>query len=323
MRRLKQFTLIVLLAVLFPGFSQAGVVLTNEVANPGFASDFSGWGQFFGRVGEWSSEDNTGGNSGSALLSNEGTSDGVVPLVIFQCIAVAGNQEVQWGGDVLVPGGQPSGTGGFIFVEPFTNSSCEGTASSFHSASSTLVGDWATVSNAIITASNIQSVRIALGVFKPNGETADAQAFFDNIFLYLPDAGGFLVNPSMSASWFNPEEGGHGIMVHLLDGNTAWMCWFTFTLTGERTWICALGIISGDSLIFDEAFLVEGGAFPPNFDPSQIEEVPWGSITVVFSGCNNGFMTWTTSTPGFTSGSMPLVRLTSLWGVSCLLVQQE
>ncbi len=322
MRTFRLLTLSCILALLIPGLSAAGVIQTNEISNPGFDSDFFGWGQFFGRIAEWSSEDADGsGSSGSALVSNKGTSDGVVPLVLFQCVQVSGNQEIEWGGDLLVPNGQPSGTGAFIFVEPFTNSDCSDPATSFHSASSSVVGDWVSSGNSIITDGNTQSVRLALGVFKPNGETADAQAFFDNIYLYLPASGEFLVNPSMSASWFNPEEGGHGIMIHLLDGNTAWMCWFTFTLTGERTWICALGTIEGDTLIFDEAFLVEGGAFPPNFDPSQIEEVPWGSIIVVFTGCNNGFMTWTTSTPGFTSGSMPLIRLTSLWGVSCLLVE--
>jgi hypothetical protein len=106
-------------------------------------------------------------------------------------------------------------------------------------------------------------------------------------------------------------------MVHLLNATSAWMCWFTFELTGKRAWICSLGTINGDTLVFAEAFVVEGGKFPPLFDPSAIVEAPWGQISVTFTGCDNGTMTWTTSAAGFQSGSMPIARLTPLWAVPC------
>lgn len=125
------------------------------------------------------------------------------------------------------------------------------------------------------------------------------------------------VEPAMSASWYYEAESGHGIMIHLIDEQTAWMCWFTFDLDGNRTWICAVGEIDGGMIVFEEAFTVEGGNFPPLFDPSQIEEVPWGSIIVIFTGCNSGRMEWTTNAAGFVSGSMPLSRLTTLWGSLC------
>ena len=318
---LRQF----LYALLILGFSQGLQAQTNAVANPGFASNFDGWGQYFGRIGEWSMEDAAGAmDSGSALLANEGVSDGVVPFVLHQCFEVGAGAEIDFGGDMLVPNGQPSGTTAYIFVEAVQDSNCEGPPLLSRVASSAVVGDWRTDSNSITTPANTQSIRLALGVFKPNGESADAEAYFDNIFVYLPENGGgggggedFVINPAMSASFFNPAESGHGIMIHLMDANTAWMCWFTFTLTGEPAWICAVGTISGDTITFDNAFVVEGGAFPPNFDPSQIMEIPWGSIVVVFSDCDNGIMTWVTSYAGFTSGSMPLARLTPLWGNDC------
>ena len=125
------------------------------------------------------------------------------------------------------------------------------------------------------------------------------------------------VNPSMSASWYYDRESGHGIMIHLIDAQTAWMCWFTFDLDGNRTWICAIGAIDGGTITFEEAFTVEGGTFPPLFDPTQIAEVPWGSIVVIFTGCDSGRMEWTTNAPGFVSGSMPLSRLTALWDNEC------
>lgn len=130
------------------------------------------------------------------------------------------------------------------------------------------------------------------------------------------------IDSSFSASWFNPEESGHGVMIHLIDETTAWLCWFAFDLDSNPAWICALGTISGDTIQFDEAFTIEGGTFPPEFDPDLIVEVAWGSITIVFTGCNSGLMTWTTNAPGFVSGSMPLSRLTTLWDNECDVVQQ-
>ena len=85
-------------------------------------------------------------------------------------------------------------------------------------------------------------------------------------------------------TWYNPAESGHGIMIHLLNATQAWMCWFTFDSAGNAAWICAVGAIDGDTITFAEAFVVEGGVFPPDFDPGQIEEVPWGSFTVQFTG---------------------------------------
>lgn len=317
---------LVMLAVLLLGFSTAGQAQENLLANPGFESDLSGWGKYPGRIGNWSSEDADGsGSSGSALLGNEGTSDGVVPLVLNQCIEVEAGEQYLFGGNIRVPAGQPSGTAGYIFAYPYTNSSCAGDLGIFQNTTAGSGGTWGTASSSITPGVGVQAILIAAGVFKPNGETADAEAYFDNIYLEGPDGGGggggggddFEVNPAMSASWFNPAESGHGIMIHLLSANSAWMCWFTFDLSGNPAWICALGSVSGDTITFANAFQVEGGAFPPNYDPDMIQEVPWGSIEIVFTGCNAGTMTWTTSAAGFTSGSMPLSRLTDLWSVPC------
>lgn len=125
------------------------------------------------------------------------------------------------------------------------------------------------------------------------------------------------INPSMSASWFNPKEQGHGIMIDLMDESTAWMCWFTYDVDGNAAWICGLGDIGLGTIVFENAFMVEGGNFPPFFNPSQIEEVPWGSIVITFTGCDSGRMEWMTTTEGFFTGSMPLARLTPLWGNNC------
>lgn len=317
MRRFTRLTQKLLSGTLLIGISVSALAQDNLLANPGFESDFTGWDQYGGRIGEWSSEDADGsGSSGSALIGNEDPSDGVVPLVLNQCLPVQAGQQYQFGGDVWVPPGQPAGTVGYVFVYPFTNSTCAGVLGAFESTGSSS-GTWASTNGAITTGAGIQSILFAIGVFKPNGEMADAEAYFDNLYLLGADGGIFQVNPAMAASWYNPAESGHGIMIHLLDANTAWMCWFTFDNMGNPAWICALGTIDGDAITFEDAFTVEGGVFPPDFDPGLIDEVPWGSIVVTFSDCSSGSMSWTTSAPGFGSGSMPIARLTPTWGAAC------
>lgn len=306
------------LFLLLTGFGLTVQAQSNAIENPGFESDLSGWGKYFGRIGEWSSEDAGGSeDSGSALLGNEGAAGGFTPLVLHQCIMVQPGQEYEFGGDVLVPNGQPSGTAAYIYVDSYTDTNCSTGRQVAPPAGSGTVGDWVSASSSIVAAPGIMSISVALGVFKPEGELGDAEAYFDNIYFLVPDSAGFVVNPAMSASWYNPAQSGHGIMIHLLDENTAWMCWFTFDLSGNPAWICALGVIEGDTITFEQAFTVEGGAFPPNFDPAQINEVPWGSITVIFTGCGSGILSWTTNRMGFSSGEMPIARLTDLWGVPC------
>jgi hypothetical protein len=82
---------------------------------------------------------------------------------------------------------------------------------------------------------NVHSVRIALGALKPVGVTATAAAQFDDVYLQRGASGiAFVIGPSMSASWFNPAQSGHGITLELLDSTHAWMCWFTFDIPRRR-----------------------------------------------------------------------------------------
>jgi hypothetical protein len=219
---------------------------------------------------------------------------------------------------LLVPAGQPADTTAYLLVDTFPTGDCTGNALQLESESTSSVEEWELETGSFITDSGVHSIFFALAVFKPLGVTANASSHYDDVFLQLTGGpGGFTIVPSASVSWFNPAEAGHGIMLDLLDQERAWMCWFTFDLDGNPAWICALGSIGGDTIVFAEAFTVEGGRFPPLFDAQQIVEVPWGSITVTFTGCDSGTMEWSTTAEGFQSGSMPLVRLTSLWGTAC------
>ena len=138
-----------------------------------------------------------------------------------------------------------------------------------------------------------------------------------SLFSWIPVVhaqSGFTIGPSLSASWYNPDGSGHGIMLDLIDEELAWLGWFAFDLDGNPAWICAIGNIVGDMIVFEQAFTLDGGNFPPLFDAKQIVQVPLGSITIIFTGCDDGSMDWSTNAEGFQSGTMPLTLLTPLFG---------
>jgi hypothetical protein len=59
------------------------------------------------------------------------------------------------------------------------------------------------------------------------------------------------------------------------------------------------------------------GRFPPNFDPSKLQNLLWGMLIFTFTDCNNGQVSWQPVVAGYTSGSMPITRLTMPAGLSC------
>jgi hypothetical protein len=305
------------------GFSMLASVAfaaTDLLDNPGFDGSLAGWDNLYGRTASWSPID-AGGDpgSGSAVVVNESNPrNGATPLVLTQCVSVTPTTEYLYGGVAMVLPGQPDGTYAQIFADTYTSNDCS-TGAQVEALSTSLVGAWDVLSGSITTGVGVHSLVVGLCVFKNEGLAVDASGRFDNIYLHRSTGvDGFLIGPGMSGNWYDPAESGHGIMLEMLDGGRAWMCWYAFDLAGNPAWICALGTLAGDTIEFPSAFTVQGGKFPPLFDPAAVVGAPWGSITVTFTGCNAGNMQWSTSAPGFQSGSMPLARVTTLGGDACV-----
>lgn len=119
-----------------------------------------------------------------------------------------------------------------------------------------------------------------------------------------------------SGSWFDPAQPGHGLNIEVLDRSQAVVAWYTFDTAGAPMWLFGLGRFEGAQLRV-EALRVEGGRFPPLFDPNATSTRAWGQLQVDFSGCDAGTLRWTPTAPGFSPGSMPLARLTGIQGERC------
>jgi len=135
---------------------------------------------------------------------------------------------------------------------------------------------------------------------------------------YTVTANGFQVGPGMTGSWFNPQQSGQGLAIEVLADDSMLAQWFTYAPQNGQAWISAMGPIGGNTITLQGYQLVGAGArFFPNFDPNALDKEFWGTITLTFSDCNSGSMTWQPALDGYVAGTMPIQRLTSPAGLSC------
>ena len=124
----------------------------------------------------------------------------------------------------------------------------------------------------------------------------------------------FLLEPGISSSWFDPTHDGEGFILEMLANNGAVLYWFTFDENGEQDWYVAFGEVLGNRIVFPSLVRVSGGEFGPGFDPSKITEDVVGSASFIWTGCDQGDMSYQI---GNQHGRMQIVRITRLMGLDC------
>lgn len=131
-------------------------------------------------------------------------------------------------------------------------------------------------------------------------------------------AGSMAISPGITGNWYDPDASGHGFSIEVLAGNVMLAEWYAFAPDGGQAWIAASGPISGNSAVLQGYYPVgPGGRFPPNFNPAQLQNEFWGTITFTFADCNSGQVSWFPAVAGYASGSLPIRRLTLPAGLSC------
>lgn len=136
---------------------------------------------------------------------------------------------------------------------------------------------------------------------------------------------GTTIQGGHSGGYYNTGQSGHGVFAEVLDdpsvptGKRMVVAWYAF-FQGSQIWILAVGNVvqegSGQVAVMD-AFIYEGNAFPPAFNPALLEEIPWGEIRMYFNGCDNAVLQWDSDISGYGSGTISMQRLTTISGTSC------
>ena len=120
----------------------------------------------------------------------------------------------------------------------------------------------------------------------------------------------------LSGSWYDPTHSGEGYILEVLVDQRVLVFWFSYDQQGNRRWFNGIGEIQGDTLVFNEMFTAHGGIFGDDFDPATVVRTPWGTLELDLQ-CNSGTASFIPSELGFPAGTLNLIRLTLLEGLSC------
>jgi hypothetical protein len=123
-----------------------------------------------------------------------------------------------------------------------------------------------------------------------------------------------------SGQWYNPSRDGEGIFVEIIDsdgGQKISVAWFTYDENGNQMWLVGLADLQDDQTAVTIPVVVTSGPkFGPDYDPAAMNRTPWGTLSLNFSTCSAGILSYASSV-GFGSGAINLIRLTSLTQVRC------
>ena len=142
------------------------------------------------------------------------------------------------------------------------------------------------------------------------GEAWAAQNWFEVLADILPAFESFQINAGHSGAWFNPDTSGQGQFIDVEPGEQfIFISWFTYTDAAsdnpnEQQWYTAQGNYSGNTAELP-LFETLGGKFD---DPQMVTTNQVGEVTVSFSDCGQGQMTYSLDEEGL-QGEFPLLRV--------------
>jgi hypothetical protein len=120
----------------------------------------------------------------------------------------------------------------------------------------------------------------------------------------------FEINAGHAGAWFNPDTSGQGQFIDVEPGEQfMFISWFTYTDAAsdnpnEQQWYTAQGNYSGNTAVLD-LFETLGGRFD---DPQGVTTTQIGEVTLSFSDCDEGQMTYSFDGEGLL-GEFPLLRV--------------
>jgi hypothetical protein len=123
-----------------------------------------------------------------------------------------------------------------------------------------------------------------------------------------------------SGQWYNASRDGEGLFVEIVDSEAIQkisVAWFTYDENGNQMWLVGLADLQDDQTAVTIPVVVTSGPkFGPDYDPAAMNRTPWGTLSLNFSTCSAGILSYASSV-GFGSGAINLIRLTSLTQVRC------
>ena len=123
------------------------------------------------------------------------------------------------------------------------------------------------------------------------------------------------IKPSLSGSWFNPDQNGHGLSVEVLEDNKTLIYWYVYHPDGTPMFLITVGNNSGNRTS-GETYYQTGMRFG-DFNPNDVKQTIWGTTTVTFNDCGSASLRYSSNDPAYGSGTIPMQRLVSIAGNKC------
>ena len=132
---------------------------------------------------------------------------------------------------------------------------------------------------------------------------------------------GAVLNGSVTGSFYNTDQSGHGFMVEILKDKRLFATWYVYDNNGNPLWLTGVGSIDGLSANVPVKRL-EGGMFPPNFNPNDVSRIEVGTLSFEFSDCNNANISFESiNEDELNSTTLGVTRLTSIEGNPCKILK--
>lgn len=131
----------------------------------------------------------------------------------------------------------------------------------------------------------------------------------------------FEVNPNLSGSWYNSNQSGHGLSIEVISKDVTVIYWYVYNPDGKPTFLIAVGENQEGGRIEATAYHNTGMVWG-EFNPATRMETKWGVITLDFSDCNNGSLSWRSDNLSvqpipFGEGTTSIQRLASIDDAIC------
>jgi predicted outer membrane repeat protein len=124
-------------------------------------------------------------------------------------------------------------------------------------------------------------------------------------------------NAGLSASYFDPERDGEGIIVEWLTNGQVLVVFFTYDQDGNQLWLLGVGTPEGKTVTMDALYASAYTRWGRAFDTDEITLSIWGTFTLTWTACGTVNFAYASTVPGYGSATRDYSRLSTLHGTTC------
>jgi len=99
------------------------------------------------------------------------------------------------------------------------------------------------------------------------------------------------LTPGIGGTWWNKFRSGEGFAVEVAYSKgvlVIYISFYTYDDMGNQVWLNAVGEVTGSTSVEVTITMTRGGKWGDEFDPADVERIPWGSGTFTFPTCTVG-----------------------------------